>query len=192
MTQSKDTSAAQGACRNILEFLGENPAREGLLDTPRRYVKALSEMTQGYSETVDKAIGAGIFSETCSDMILVRDIEFYSLCEHHILPFFGKVHIAYIPNGKILGLSKFPRLVNVFARRLQVQERLTQQITQAIFEKISPRGVACVIESQHFCMMMRGVKTQQSKVLTQSFLGEFATEGQFRSEFLASINYDRK
>ena len=170
--------------REQLRLLGEDPDREGLRRTPVRVEKSLAWLTRGYDMRVEEAIGSGIFHEDHHNMVLVKDIEMYSLCEHHLLPFFGKVHIAYIPNGKIVGLSKLPRLVEVFARRLQLQERLTEQIASALTEAIHPEGVAVVIEAMHLCMMMRGVEKQNSKTLTSVMKGVFLEDLRTREEFL--------
>ena len=170
--------------RSQLELLGENPDREGLLRTPERVAKSLAWLTQGYHLDPADVIGDAIFEEEHESMILVRDIEMYSLCEHHMLPFFGKVHIAYIPNGRIVGLSKLPRLVEVFARRLQVQERLTEQLAEAINDVLQPRGVGVVVEAVHLCMMMRGVEKQNSKTITSALRGEFRSCPMTRAEFL--------
>ena len=170
--------------RRQLELLGEDPAREGLLRTPARVAKSLSWLTRGYRQDAWSAVGEGVFAEAHDHMVMVRDIELYSLCEHHLLPFFGKAHIAYIPDGKIVGLSKLPRLVEVFARRLQVQERLTGQIAEAVEEVLKPRGVGVVIEAMHLCMMMRGVEKQNSKTITSALLGSFRDDAKTRDEFL--------
>ena len=170
--------------RRQLELLGENPDREGLLRTPERVAKSLAWLTHGYELEPADVIGDAIFAEDHQNMVLVRDIEMYSLCEHHMLPFFGKVHIAYIPNGRIVGLSKLPRLVEVFARRLQVQERLTEQLADAVDDVLQPRGVGVVVEAVHLCMMMRGVEKQNSKTITSAVRGEFRTCPMTRAEFL--------
>ena len=170
--------------RRQLELLGEDPDREGLLRTPKRVARSLSWLTRGYRQDAWSAVGEGVFAEAHDHMVMVRDIELYSLCEHHLLPFFGKAHIAYIPSGKILGLSKLPRLVEVFARRLQVQERLTGQIAEAVDEVLKPRGVGVVIEAMHLCMMMRGVEKQNSKTITSALLGSFRDDAKTRDEFL--------
>lgn len=170
--------------REQLLLLGEDPDREGLARTPVRVEKSLAWLTRGYEMGVEDAIGSGIFHEDHHNMVLVKDIEMYSLCEHHLLPFFGKVHIAYIPNGKIVGLSKLPRIVEVFARRLQLQERLTEQIASALQEILQPRGVGVVIEAAHLCMMMRGVEKQNSKTLTSVMKGSFLEDIRTREEFL--------
>jgi GTP cyclohydrolase IA len=167
-----------------LALVGEDPAREGLLRTPERVAKAMRFLTRGYRERVEDVVGEGIFAEEHQNMVMVRDIELYSLCEHHMLPFFGKAHVAYIPNGRIVGLSKLPRMVDLFARRLQVQERLTEQIAEAIDEVLSPLGVGVVIEAYHLCMMMRGVEKQNSRTITSALRGVFRDDGKTRDEFL--------
>ncbi|HEX8718108.1 MAG TPA: GTP cyclohydrolase I FolE [Gemmatimonadaceae bacterium] len=171
--------------RAILELIGENPEREGLLRTPQRVAASLSWLTRGYDLRVEDVIGDAVFEEEHTSMVMVRDIELYSLCEHHMLPFFGKAHIAYIPDNKIVGLSKLPRIVEVFARRLQVQERLTEQIADAIQAVLAPRGVGVVIEAYHLCMMMRGVQKQNSQTVTSAVTGIFRNDARTREEFLA-------
>jgi GTP cyclohydrolase IA len=168
-----------------LELLGEDPSREGLVRTPSRVAKSLKWMTQGYASSAEEVVGQGIFKEDHDNMIMVRDIELYSLCEHHMLPFFGKAHVAYIPNGKIVGLSKIPRIVDVYARRLQVQERLTEQIADGLSRVLNPAGVGVVIEAYHLCMMMRGVQKQNSKTITSALRGQFRDCPMTRSEFLS-------
>lgn len=168
----------------ILRRLGEDPEREGLRRTPERVEKSLQWLTRGYNLSVEKVVGQGIFEEDHENMVMVRDIEMYSLCEHHLLPFFGKVHIAYIPDGRIMGLSKLPRIVEVFARRLQVQERMTDQIAQAVWDILKPQGVGVVIEAYHLCMMMRGVEKQNSKTITSAMRGVFLEDLRTREEFL--------
>ena len=170
--------------RDIIAALGENPAREGLLKTPQRVEASLRFLTQGYSMTVEEVIGDAVFEESHQSMIMVRDIELYSLCEHHLLPFYGRAHVAYIPNGKILGLSKVARIVDLFARRLQVQERLTDQIADAIMDVLRPTGVGVVIQAAHFCMMMRGVQKQNSRAVTSALRGIFRDDSKTRDEFL--------
>jgi GTP cyclohydrolase I len=170
--------------RRQLQLLGEDPDREGLVRTPKRVARSLAWLTRGYRQDAWSAVGEGVFEETHDNMIMVRDIELYSLCEHHMLPFFGKAHIAYIPNGRIVGLSKLPRLVEVFARRLQVQERLTAQIAEAVCQVLKPRGVGVVIEAMHLCMMMRGVEKQNSKTITSALVGSFRDDAKTRDEFL--------
>jgi GTP cyclohydrolase I len=169
----------------ILTRLGEDPTRDGLRSTPKRMEKAMAFLTQGYQQSIGDVLHGALFDVDYDEMVMVRDIEFYSMCEHHLLPFFGKAHIAYVPQGKVVGLSKIPRIVDVFSRRLQVQERLTQQIAGAIEEAVHPQGVGVVIEAQHLCMMMRGVQKQSSSTVTSSLLGVFKTQLQTRDEFLS-------
>ncbi|HRV82248.1 MAG: GTP cyclohydrolase I FolE [Planctomycetes bacterium] len=183
----KNKEQAESLIRSLLEHLGEDPDREGLARTPKRVIKAYDELTSGMNMTVQDAVGTGVFEEQCSEMILVRDIEFYSLCEHHMLPFYGRVHIGYIPRDKILGLSKLARITDVFARRLQVQERMTQEIANAVQEIIQPLGVGVVVDAAHFCMMMRGVQKQNSTTMTSCLLGGFRNDPSTRSEFLGLI-----
>ena len=170
--------------RRELELIGEDPSREGLLATPRRVARSLTWLTQGYNHTAREVIGNGVFEEEHDNMIMVRDIELYSMCEHHMLPFFGKAHVAYIPNGRIVGLSKIPRIVDVFARRLQVQERLTEEIAEGLCSVLHPSGVGVVIEAYHLCMMMRGVQKQNSKTITSALRGVFREDPKTRDEFL--------
>ncbi|MFM9013939.1 MAG: GTP cyclohydrolase I FolE [Gemmatimonadota bacterium] len=174
----------EGLIRRELELIGEDPDREGLLKTPERVAKAMAWLTRGYAMDVADVVGDAVFEEAHNSMVMVRDIEFYSMCEHHMLPFFGRVHIAYIPNGKIVGLCKLPRIVEVFARRLQVQERLTEQVAQAIEEVLHPEGVGVVIEAEHLCMMMRGVEKQASSTITSALRGSFQDDAKTRDEFL--------
>jgi len=171
----------------LLAELGEDPLREGLRDTPKRVEKSLRFLTSGYKADIDEVINNALFSVDYSEMVIVKDIDFYSLCEHHLLPFFGKCHIAYIPQKKVIGLSKIPRLVDVFARRLQVQERLTHQVAEVIEQKIAPIGVAVVMEGTHLCMAMRGVEKQNSLAITSAMLGAFRDNARTRSEFLELI-----
>ena len=173
--------------REMLVRLGEDADREGLVRTPERVRKAMQFLTRGYQEDPETILNGALFTVNYDEMVIVKDIEMFSLCEHHLLPFFGKVHIAYIPNGKVIGLSKLPRLVEVFSRRLQVQERLTTQIAETIQEVIKPQGVGVVCESRHLCMMMRGVEKQHSAAVTSSMLGCFRNEEETRSEFLSLI-----
>lgn len=170
--------------RRQLELLGEDSARAGLVRTPHRVARTMAWLTRGYETDLKDAIGQGIFADDHDNMIMVRDIELYSLCEHHLLPFFGKAHIAYIPNGRILGLSKLPRIVEMYARRLQVQERLTSEIAEAVVEAVQPLGVGVVIEASHLCMMMRGVEKQNSMTITSALIGSFREDGKTRDEFL--------
>jgi len=176
----------------LLSRIGEDPARDGLLRTPERMEKAMTFLTRGYRQTVESVLHEALFDVDYDEMVIVKDIEFYSLCEHHLLPFFGKAHVAYVPNGKVLGISKIARIVDLFARRLQVQERLTQQIAEAIDSAVHPQGVGVVIEGQHLCMMMRGVEKQGSHTVTSSMLGVFKSQQQTRSEFLSLINAKSK
>ena len=175
--------------RRLLAELGEDPAREGLLRTPRRVAQSLSFLTSGYSADIDEVLNDALFTVDYSEMVIVKDIDFYSLCEHHLLPFFGKCHVAYIPNSRVIGLSKIPRLVDVFARRLQIQERMTNQIAETIREKIDPLGVAVVCEGTHLCMSMRGVEKQNSFAMTSAMLGVFRDNARTRMEFLELIRH---
>jgi len=175
-----------GNYRRIIAALGEDPDREGLLKTPERIAKAMQFLTQGYSQDAEAIVRSAMFSEECSEMVIVKDIEVYSMCEHHLLPFFGRAHVAYIPNGHIVGLSKVARVVDIYARRLQVQERLTQQIVHCLHNTLNPQGVAVVIEANHLCMMMRGVQKQNSVTTTSSFTGQFK-EVETRAEFINLI-----
>ena len=177
----------QELIRQLLAELGEDPTREGLLNTPKRVEKALKFLTSGYHADVDTVMNNALFTVDYNEMVIVKDIDFYSLCEHHLLPFFGRCHIAYIPNGKVIGLSKIPRLVEIFARRLQIQERLTSQIAETIREKIRPLGVGVVIEATHLCMAMRGVEKQNSFAITSAMLGGFQNDARTRMEFLELI-----
>src|SRR6186997_574887 len=174
----------QELIEQLLVELGEDPGREGLLNTPRRVEKALRFLTSGYDADIDKVLNGALFTVDYSEMVIVKDIDFYSLCEHHLLPFFGKCHVAYIPNKRVIGLSKIPRLVDVFARRLQIQERMTNQIAETIREKIDPLGVAVVCEGTHLCMSMRGVEKQNSFAITSAMLGVFRDNARTRMEFL--------
>ena len=186
--QSHTTSDLKENFHNILEQIGEDPLRNGIVKTPERASKAMQFLTQGYNIDPQDILKSAMFDEDYKDMVIVKDIELYSLCEHHMLPFFGKAHIAYIPNGQIVGLSKLPRVVDVFARRLQVQERLTHDILECINTTLEPKGVAVVIEAQHMCMMMRGVQKQNSATTTSGFRGQFE-EIQTRNEFLKLIGH---
>jgi len=178
--------------QELLKELGEDPARDGLEQTPGRVAKALRFFTQGYQEDPRKVLSEALFDVSYDEMVLVKDIEFYSLCEHHMLPFFGRAHVAYIPNGKVLGLSKIARLVEIFARRLQVQERLTVEIAENIEKELCPRGVAVVVEAIHLCMMMRGVQQQNSFAITSSLRGVFQSDSKTRSEFMELIRHQRQ
>ena len=174
--------------RSILEMIGEDPSRGGLLDTPARAAKAMSFLTRGYGETLEQVVNNALFDSETSEMFLVQDIELYSMCEHHILPFIGKCHVAYVPTGKVLGLSKVARIVDMYARRLQIQENLTKQIAEAIQEVTEASGVGVIIEAQHMCMMMRGVEKQNSKMKTSVMLGSFRDNQITRAEFLSLIS----
>ena len=173
--------------KNLLELLGEDPSREGLLNTPKRVAKAWEFLTKGYNENLDELINNAIFEGESKDMVIVKNIEFYSLCEHHMIPFYGKAHIGYIPDGKIIGLSKLARITDLFSQRLQVQERLTNQIAQCLQEVLNPRGVAVVLEGKHFCMLSRGVQKQNSIATSSSMLGIFREKESTRNEFLKLI-----
>jgi len=173
--------------RQVLGGLGEDISREGLLRTPERYERAMQFLTSGYQTTLEEIVNNAIFQVKCDEMVIVKDIEFFSMCEHHLLPFFGKVHVAYLPKDKVIGLSKIPRIVNMFARRLQLQERLTQQVAESVSSAISPRGVGVMVEAQHFCMMMRGVEKQHSGTVTSTMLGAFRKSKATRDEFLALV-----
>ena len=177
----------QDLVRELLTQLGENPSREGLLKTPDRVAEALKFLTKGYAENVKMLLNHAVFKEPYSEMVIVKDIDFFSMCEHHLLPFYGKIHVAYIPNGKIIGLSKIPRIVEMFSRRLQVQERLTQEVAQTIYNALRPDGVGVVCEARHMCMMMRGVEKQNSLATTSAMLGVFRDDNKTRSEFLTLI-----
>tara|TARA_Y100000748_G_scaffold279109_1_gene257244 strand:- start:188 stop:748 length:561 start_codon:yes stop_codon:yes gene_type:complete len=171
----------------LLKEIGEDPDREGLIKTPSRVSKAWSFFSRGYNQNVDEIINDAIFNENAKDMVVVRDVEFFSLCEHHLIPFFGKAHVAYIPNGKVVGLSKIPRIIDMFSRRLQVQERLTRQIAETIQDVLEPIGVAVIMEGKHMCMQMRGVEKQNSLTTTSSMLGKFRQSDRTRAEFLSII-----
>ena len=174
--------------KQLLEEIGEDPNREGLLKTPSRVSKAWSFFSKGYKQDLNRIINDAIFEEDAKDMVIVRDIEFFSLCEHHLIPFFGKAHVGYIPNGKVIGLSKIPRIIDMFSRRLQVQERLTHQIVDAINSVLNPKGVSVVMEGRHMCMQMRGVEKQNSFTSTSAMSGQFKKSAETRSEFLSIIN----
>ena len=178
----------ENAVRDMLEFMGENPKRAGLLDTPKRVRKSLEFLTSGYAQSVKDILNGALFDSSNNEMVLVRDIEFYSLCEHHLLPFFGRVHCAYIPDKKVVGLSKIPRLVDMFARRLQIQEQLTEQIADALSTHIGAKGVGVVIEARHFCMQMRGVHKANATTTTSALRGLFLKDEKTRKEFFALIN----
>ena len=177
----------EAGVRKVLQLLGENPGRDGLLDTPKRVSKALHFLTSGYELNVSDVVRDALFDEHCEEMVIVKDVEFYSLCEHHILPFYGRAHIGYLPKERVIGLSKIARVVDVFARRLQVQERLTTQIASGLLEVLDAHGVAVVLEASHFCMIMRGVQKQNSKTVTSSMLGAFRDDSRSRAEFMELI-----
>ncbi len=185
--ETLDTVSTEELYRELIRRLGEDPSRDGLLRTPERMEKSMAYLTRGYQQTVEEVLHNALFDVDYDEMVIVKDIEFYSLCEHHLLPFFGKAHVAYVPQGKVIGLSKIARLVDVFARRLQVQERLTRQVAESIDEAIHPQGVAVILEGQHLCMMMRGVEKQSSWTTTSAMLGVFKTQMQTRNEFLSLI-----
>jgi len=184
---SQQEAGIAGHIREILDLVGENPSREGLHRTPDRYEKAMRYLTSGYRANIEEVVNGALFTVKCDEMVLVKDIEFFSLCEHHLLPFFGKIHVGYLPKDKVIGLSKVPRIVNMFARRLQVQERLTQEIAVAMSEVVSPHGVAVLCEASHFCMMMRGVEKQHSSTMTSAMLGSFRKNKASRDEFLSLV-----
>ena len=186
--QSVTGASFQDLVREMLVRLGEDPEREGLLRTPNRVRSAYEFLTKGYKEDPEALLKKALFTVSYDEMVIVKDVEMFSLCEHHMLPFFGKVHVAYIPNGKVIGLSKIPRLIEIFSRRLQIQERLTTQIAETIQKAIEPQGVGVVIEARHLCMMMRGVEKQHSSAVTSSMLGVFRDEEETRTEFLSLIH----
>ncbi len=186
-TPTLTSASFEELVREMLVRLGEDPEREGLLRTPERVHKAFEFLTRGYNEDPEAMLKKALFTVTYDEMVIVKDVEMFSLCEHHVLPFFGKVHVAYIPNGKVIGLSKIPRLIEIFSRRLQIQERLTTQIAETIQKVIQPQGVGVVIEARHLCMMMRGVEKQHSQAVTSSMLGCFREEQETRTEFLSLI-----
>ena len=187
LVNNKAETELKKLASQMLHVIGESPARPGLVDTPERFAKAYQFLTSGYTKNAEEVVGRALFEETAGELVLIKDIEFFSLCEHHLLPFFGKAHIAYIPNGRVIGLSKIPRIVDIFARRLQVQERLTQEIAEEINRLLKPKGVAVIIEASHLCMMMRGVEKQKSTTITKVSLGEFAKDVNLRSEFLTLL-----
>lgn len=189
---SKTRKELESLVRRQLELLGEDPKRDGLKSTPLRVAKAFEFLTKGYAQSPKSVLNNALFDVKSDEMVIVKDIDFYSLCEHHMLPFFGKCHVAYLPGKKVVGLSKLPRLVDVYARRLQVQERMTHQIASAINELIHPLGVGVVIEAQHLCMMMRGVEKQNSYAITSTMLGAFRADARTRGEFLDLIRYSRR
>jgi len=190
LNENKDDAKQESVAalvRKMIALIGEDPEREGLKKTPERYEKALKFLTSGYHQNVDHLLNGATFSVCYDEMVVVKDIEFFSLCEHHLLPFFGKAHVAYLPSKKVIGLSKVARLVNMFARRLQIQERMTSQIAHALEEKIAPQGVGVIIEARHLCMQMRGVEKQHGQAVTSAMLGAFRENKQTRDEFLALV-----
>jgi GTP cyclohydrolase I len=187
MSKDASTGKIADAMRTVLSELGEEPAREGLQQTPERAEKALRFLTSGYQMNIEKIVNGALFSVKYDEMVIVKDIEFFSLCEHHLLPFYGKMHVAYLPTEKVIGLSKIPRIVDMFARRLQVQERLTQEIAETLQTVLEPKGVGVVCEARHFCMMMRGVEKQHSGTVTSAMLGDFRNHKETRDEFLSLI-----
>jgi GTP cyclohydrolase I len=189
---SKKRSELESLVRRQLELVGEDPARDGLRNTPLRVAKSLEFLTRGYEQTPKSVLNNALFDVKSDEMVIVKDIDFYSLCEHHMLPFFGKCHIAYLPGKKVIGLSKLPRLVDVYARRLQVQERMTHEIARGLMDLIHPQGVGVIIEAQHLCMMMRGVEKQNSYAITSAMLGSFREDARTRGEFLNLIHAGRK
>lgn len=189
--KKKESGGMEGLVKQLLTSLGEDPAREGLEKTPKRVAASLKYLTSGYHKDIKLVLNDAVFDEKYDEMVVLADIELFSLCEHHLLPFYGKCHVAYIPNGKIVGLSKIPRMVDVFARRLQVQERLTSQIAECLMETLHPRGVGVVIEALHLCMAMRGVEKNNAVCITSSMLGVFRSDQRSRQEFLSLINRKR-
>ena len=187
-----ENNKIENLTKQLIEEIGEDPSREGLLKTPSRVSKAWSFFSGGYNQDLDKIINNAVFNEDATDMVVVRDVEFFSLCEHHLIPFFGRAHVAYLPNGKVIGLSKIPRIIDMFSRRLQVQERLTRQIAETVKEILDPIGVAVIMEGQHMCMQMRGVEKQNSLTTTSSMLGKFRESDRTRSEFLSIIGLNRQ
>ncbi len=190
MRKQENGASIEKVIHTLLKELGEDPSREGLRRTPDRFSRAIRFLTSGYETDIRKILNSAVFREKYSEMVVVKAIDFFSLCEHHLLPFYGKAHVAYIPNGQIVGLSKIPRLVEAFSRRLQVQERLTQQIADTLYEVLEPEGVGVVIEARHMCMMMRGVEKQNSLATTSAMLGTFRTDDKTRAEFLQLIESD--
>jgi len=187
MRPKGDSDPISAHMRTILSQLGEDPSREGLIQTPQRAAKALRYLTSGYQTDLDSIVNGALFTHECDEMVIVRDIEFFSMCEHHLLPFFGKIHVGYLPDKRVIGLSKIPRIVDMFARRLQLQERLTQQVAETLRDVLQPRGVAVICEARHFCMMMRGVEKQHSGTMTSSMLGAFRSRKETRDEFLTLV-----
>ncbi len=190
--QAAEVGGIESLIRQLLLMLGENLAREGLQRTPERVARMYTELLAGYTTDLDQLVNDAIFKTDYKEMVLVRDLKFYSLCEHHLLPFFGRAHVAYIPDGKIIGLSKIPRLVEMFSRRLQVQERMTQQIADTLQEVLHPRGIAVVIEGAHLCAMMRGVKKSEARMITSAMLGDFRTDERLRQEFFNHLQRGHK
>ena len=188
MPQQQDDETISSMMRKILEKIGEDPNREGLIRTPDRAEKALRYITSGYEVDINQIINNALFTHECDEMVVVKDIEFFSMCEHHLLPFFGKIHVGYLPKEKMIGLSKIPRLVDAYARRLQLQERLTHQVDKTLEDVLQPRGVGVICEARHFCMMMRGVEKQHSGTLTSAMLGDFRTRKETRDEFLSLVS----
>jgi len=186
-----DKERLEQITKELLEIVGEDTNREGLLKTPKRVAKSWEFLSQGYKQDLDEIVNGALFEESAKDMVIVKDIEFYSLCEHHLIPFYGKAHVGYIPNGKIIGLSKIPRIIDFYARRLQVQERLTNQIATCIQDLLNPKGVAVIMEGRHFCMLMRGVQKQNSIASTSSMLGTFKEKSSTRNEFLKLVEVNK-
>jgi len=186
-----DKERLEQITKELLEIIGEDTNREGLLKTPKRVAKSWEFLSQGYKQNLDEVVNGAIFNESAKDMVIVKDIEFYSLCEHHLIPFYGKAHVGYIPDGKIIGLSKIPRIIDFYARRLQVQERLTNQIATCIQNLLNPKGVAVIMEGRHFCMLMRGVQKQNSIASTSSMLGTFKEKSNTRNEFLKLVEVNK-
>ena len=186
-----DKKRLEKITKELLEIIGEDTNREGLLKTPKRVAKSWEFLSQGYNQNLDEIVNEAIFNESAKDMVIVKDIEFYSLCEHHLIPFYGKAHVGYIPDGKIIGLSKIPRIIDFYARRLQVQERLTNQIATCIQDLFNPKGVAVIMEGRHFCMLMRGVQKQNSIASTSSMLGTFKEKSSTRNEFLKLVEVNK-
>ena len=186
-----DKERLEQITKELLEIVGEDTNREGLLKTPTRVAKSWEFLSQGYNQNLDEIVNGALFEEAAKDMVIVKDIEFYSLCEHHLIPFYGKAHVGYIPNGKIIGLSKIPRIIDFYARRLQVQERLTNQIATCIQDLLNPKGVAVIMEGRHFCMLMRGVQKQNSIASTSSMLGTFKEKSSTRNEFLKLVEINK-
>ena len=191
LQDDKQIDARKIAChlREIIKLIGEDPNREGLRKTPERFEKALKFLTSGYHQNLDHVLNGATFSVAYDEMVVVKDIEFFSMCEHHMLPFFGKMHVAYLPQHRVIGLSKIPRIVDMFARRLQIQERLTQEVAQTLQEAVNPLGVGVICEARHFCMMMRGVEKQHSGAMTSAMLGAFRDNKETRDEFLSLVNH---